>query len=132
MRCIGLGECRKHDYGTMCPSYMVTHEEMHSTRGRARLLFEMFEGKEIPASWNNEAVKDSLDLCLACKGCKGDCPVNVDMATYKAEFLSHYYLALDEDDAVDGAGGCECGDVAAGFQNARRRGEAAVDAAVRR
>jgi FAD/FMN-containing dehydrogenase/Fe-S oxidoreductase len=90
-RCVGVGKCRRMDGGTMCPSFMVTREEEHSTRGRARLLFEMFEGKVIPASWNNEAVKDSLDLCLACKGCKGDCPVNVDMATYKAEFLSHYY-----------------------------------------
>ncbi|HYO75689.1 MAG TPA: (Fe-S)-binding protein, partial [Thermoanaerobaculia bacterium] len=79
------------DGGTMCPSYQVTREEEHSTRGRARLLFEMFEGKTIPSSWKNEAVKDSLDLCLACKGCKGDCPTQVDMATYKAEFMSHYY-----------------------------------------
>jgi len=91
MRCVGVGKCRRMDGGTMCPSFMVTREEEHSTRGRARLLFEMFEGKAIPADWNNEAVKDSLDLCLACKGCKGECPVNVDMATYKAEFLSHYY-----------------------------------------
>jgi FAD/FMN-containing dehydrogenase/Fe-S oxidoreductase len=91
MRCVGVGKCRRMDGGTMCPSFMVTREEEHSTRGRARLLFEMFEGKVIPSTWNNEAVKDSLDLCLACKGCKGDCPVNVDMATYKAEFLSHYY-----------------------------------------
>jgi len=90
-RCVGVGKCRRMDGGTMCPSFMVTREEEHSTRGRARLLFEMFEGQTIPSSWNNEAVKDSLDLCLACKGCKGDCPVNVDMATYKAEFLSHYY-----------------------------------------
>ncbi len=91
MRCVGVGKCRRMDGGTMCPSFMVTREEEHSTRGRARLLFEMFEGREIPANWQNEAVKESLDLCLACKGCKGDCPVNVDMATYKAEFLSHYY-----------------------------------------
>jgi FAD/FMN-containing dehydrogenase/Fe-S oxidoreductase len=91
MRCVGVGKCRRLDGGTMCPSFMVTREEEHSTRGRARLLFEMFEGQVIPADWNNEAVKESLDLCLACKGCKGECPVNVDMATYKAEFLSHYY-----------------------------------------
>ena len=91
LRCVGVGECRRMDGGTMCPSYMATHEEEHSTRGRAHLLFEMFQGNEIPDSWRNEAVKDSLDLCLSCKGCKGDCPVNVDMATYKAEFLSHYY-----------------------------------------
>jgi Fe-S oxidoreductase len=75
----------------MCPSYQVTREEEHSTRGRARLLFEMFEGKVTPSTWRNEAVKDALDLCLACKGCKGDCPTQVDMATFKAEFMSHYY-----------------------------------------
>jgi FAD/FMN-containing dehydrogenase/Fe-S oxidoreductase len=91
LRCVGVGRCRRLDGGTMCPSYMVTREEEHSTRGRAHLLFEMFEGKTIPNSWRNEAVKESLDLCLACKGCKGDCPTGTDMATYKAEFMSHYY-----------------------------------------
>jgi len=91
MRCVGVGRCRRLDGGTMCPSYQVTREEEHSTRGRARLLFEMFNGKDVPASWRNESVKDALDLCLACKGCKGDCPTGVDLATYKAEFLSHYY-----------------------------------------
>ena len=75
----------------MCPSYMVTREEKHSTRGRAHLLFEMLNGEVLTDGWKSEAVKEALDLCLACKGCKGDCPVNVDMATYKAEFLSHYY-----------------------------------------
>ena len=91
-RCVGVGLCRRHDAKkTMCPSYRVTHEEMHSTRGRARLLFEMLEGDPLRDGWRSEAVKEALDLCLACKGCKGDCPVNVDMATYKAEFLSHYY-----------------------------------------
>ena len=91
LRCVGVGRCRRLDGGTMCPSYQVTREEEHSTRGRAHLLFEMFQGQTVPASWRNEAVKESLDLCLACKGCKGDCPTGVDMATYKAEFLSHYY-----------------------------------------
>jgi Fe-S oxidoreductase len=91
LRCVGVGRCRRLDGGTMCPSYQATREEEHSTRGRARLLFEMFQGKAIPDSWRNEAVKESLDLCLACKGCKGDCPTHVDVATYKAEFLSHYY-----------------------------------------
>ncbi|HUR79624.1 MAG TPA: FAD-linked oxidase C-terminal domain-containing protein, partial [Thermoanaerobaculia bacterium] len=91
LRCVGVGRCRRLDGGTMCPSYQVTREEEHSTRGRARLLFEMFEGKVTPSSWRNEAVKEALDLCLACKGCKGDCPTQVDMATYKAEFMSHYY-----------------------------------------
>ena len=75
----------------MCPSYMVTREEKHTTRGRAHLLFEMLQGNPLTEGWRSESVKEALDLCLACKGCKGDCPVNVDMATYKAEFLSHYY-----------------------------------------
>ncbi|CCG03921.1 FAD-binding and (Fe-S)-binding domain-containing protein [Blastococcus saxobsidens] len=96
LRCVGVGKCRRQESeGTvMCPSYMVTREEEHSTRGRARLLFEMMQGHDdspIGDGWRSEAVRDSLDLCLACKGCKSDCPVNVDMATYKAEFLSHHY-----------------------------------------
>jgi FAD/FMN-containing dehydrogenase/Fe-S oxidoreductase len=91
LRCIGLGECRKHDYGTMCPSYMVTLEEEHSTRGRARMLFEMLQGEVVTDGWNAEAVKRSLDLCLSCKACKSECPTNVDLATYRSEFLSHYH-----------------------------------------
>jgi FAD/FMN-containing dehydrogenase/Fe-S oxidoreductase len=91
LRCVGVGKCRREHGGTMCPSYMVTHDEEHSTRGRAHLLFEMLQGQVITGGWRNEHVKEALDLCLACKGCKGDCPVNVDMATYKAEFLSHYF-----------------------------------------
>lgn len=91
MRCVGVGECRKTHSGTMCPSYMATLDEKHVTRGRAHLLFEMMRGKELEGGWKNEKVKESLDLCLACKGCLGECPVNVDMATYKAEFLAHYY-----------------------------------------
>ncbi|HSV14664.1 MAG TPA: FAD-linked oxidase C-terminal domain-containing protein, partial [Tepidisphaeraceae bacterium] len=91
LRCVGVGECRRHGEQTMCPSYMVTREEMHSTRGRARVLFEMMNGEIIDDGWRSEEVKEALDLCLSCKGCKGDCPVNVDMATYKAEFLSHYW-----------------------------------------
>lgn len=75
----------------MCPSFRATREEMHSTRGRAHLLFEMMRGDVIADGWRDEHVKESLDLCLACKGCKSDCPVSVDMATYKAEFLAHYY-----------------------------------------
>ena len=75
----------------MCPSYMVTREEEHSTRGRARLLFEMLEGNPLADGWRDESVKEALDLCLACKGCRHECPVNVDMATYKSEFLAHYY-----------------------------------------
>src|SRR5436190_1958377 len=91
LRCVGVGECRRMEKGTMCPSYRATHEEEHSTRGRARLLWEMLQGEVIKDGWQSEEVKDALDLCLACKGCKGECPVSVDMATYKAEFLSHYY-----------------------------------------
>jgi FAD/FMN-containing dehydrogenase/Fe-S oxidoreductase len=89
LRCVGVGKCRAFG-DTMCPSYMVTREEEHSTRGRARLLFEMMRGREIEL-WKSDEVFDALELCLACKGCKTECPVNVDMATYKAEFLSHYY-----------------------------------------
>ncbi len=91
LRCVGVGKCRRKEGGTMCPSYMVTHEEIHSTRGRARLLFEMLQGDVVQDGWKSDAVFEALDLCLACKGCKGDCPVHVDMATYKAEFLHHYY-----------------------------------------
>jgi FAD/FMN-containing dehydrogenase/Fe-S oxidoreductase len=90
-RCIGVGACRKLDSGSMCPSYMVTLEEEHSTRGRAHMLFEVLQGEVIDGSWKNEQVKQALDLCLACKACKSECPANVDLATYKAEFLSHYY-----------------------------------------
>jgi FAD/FMN-containing dehydrogenase/Fe-S oxidoreductase len=91
-RCFGVGKCRHLEGGVMCPSFMVTREERHSTRGRARLLQEMAEASgEVKGRWRSEEVKEALDLCLACKGCKGDCPVKVDMATYKAEFLHHYY-----------------------------------------
>ncbi len=96
LRCVGVGKCRRTagnspQDDTMCPSFMVTHEERHTTRGRARHLWEMLNGNVIKNGWRDENVKEALDLCLACKGCKGDCPVGVDMATYKAEFLSHYW-----------------------------------------
>jgi len=91
LRCVGVGKCRRGETGTMCPSYMVTREERHSTRGRAHLLFEMLQGEVIRDGWRSEEVKESLSLCLACKGCQSDCPMHVDMATYKAEFLAHYY-----------------------------------------
>ncbi|CAN5805318.1 FAD-binding and (Fe-S)-binding domain-containing protein [soil metagenome] len=91
LRCVGVGLCRRTEGGTMCPSYKVTLDEQHSTRGRARLLFEMMEGEVVTDGWRDEGVKEALDLCLSCKGCKSDCPVGVDMATYKAEFLSHHY-----------------------------------------
>jgi FAD/FMN-containing dehydrogenase/Fe-S oxidoreductase len=91
LRCLGLGACRKQDAGTMCPSYMATLEEKHSTRGRAHMLFEMLQGEVTRDGWNDENVKKSLEMCLSCKACKTECPANVDIATYKAEFLSHYY-----------------------------------------
>jgi FAD/FMN-containing dehydrogenase/Fe-S oxidoreductase len=101
LRCVGVGKCRREDGGLMCPSYRATREEEHSTRGRAHLLFEMTQGQNqqgqnkndglIRDGWRSEEVKESLDLCLACKGCKSECPVGVDVATYKSEFLSHYY-----------------------------------------
>ncbi|HUB03192.1 MAG TPA: FAD-binding and (Fe-S)-binding domain-containing protein, partial [Terriglobales bacterium] len=91
LRCVGVGKCRRDEGGVMCPSYRVTREEEHSTRGRAHLLWEMTKGEVIRDGWKNEAVKESLDLCLACKGCKSDCPTGVDVAMYKSEFLSHYY-----------------------------------------
>ncbi|GAB3465626.1 FAD-binding and (Fe-S)-binding domain-containing protein [Streptomonospora sediminis] len=91
-RCVGVGKCRRHEGpGVMCPSYMVTRNEKDSTRGRARMLFEMVNGEVITDGWASEEVRDSLDLCLSCKGCRSDCPVNVDMAAYKAEFLHHHY-----------------------------------------
>ena len=96
LRCVGVGKCRREEGGVMCPSWRATHDEEHSTRGRAHLLWEMTQNPDradavIREGWRSEEVKHSLDLCLSCKGCKSDCPVNVDVATYKAEFLSHYY-----------------------------------------
>jgi FAD/FMN-containing dehydrogenase/Fe-S oxidoreductase len=92
LRCVGVGKCRVPDaQQTMCPSFQVTREEKHSTRGRARLLFEMLRGEVITDGWQSRDVADALDLCLACKGCTSDCPVDVDMPTYKSEFLYHHY-----------------------------------------
>lgn len=94
MRCVGIGNCRGHTGGVMCPSYRATREEEHSTRGRARLLFEMLDGhadSAVKDGWRSTEVRDALDLCLACKGCKSDCPTGVDMATLKAEFLAQHY-----------------------------------------
>jgi FAD/FMN-containing dehydrogenase/Fe-S oxidoreductase len=91
LRCVGVGKCRRYAGGVMCPSFRVTREEEHSTRGRAHLLWEMTQGSVIDNRWRDPSVKQSLELCLACKGCKSDCPVGVDVASYKAEFLSHYY-----------------------------------------
>jgi Fe-S oxidoreductase len=92
-RCVGVAKCRTTDAGpgVMCPSFRVTGEEEHSTRGRARLLHEMLAGEVLTDGWRSAEVRDALDLCLSCKGCRSDCPVGVDMATYKAEFLHHHY-----------------------------------------
>ncbi|HBL29904.1 MAG TPA: FAD-binding oxidoreductase, partial [Acidobacteria bacterium] len=93
-RCVGVGRCRRDDgggAGVMCPSWRATREEKHSTRGRSRLLFEMLAGEVVTAGWHSEEVREALDLCLACKGCKHDCPAGVDMAALKAEFLAHFY-----------------------------------------
>jgi len=92
-RCVGVGSCRRHgpEKSVMCPSYQATREERYSTRGRARLLFEMLHGGPIDDLWRSDAVEEALDFCLGCKGCKSDCPVNTDMATYKAEFRAHHY-----------------------------------------
>jgi FAD/FMN-containing dehydrogenase/Fe-S oxidoreductase len=91
LRCVGVGKCREYQGGVMCPSFRATREEKHSTRGRAHLLWEMTKGELIVGGWRDPDVRSSLDLCLSCKGCKSDCPVGVDIATYKAEFLSHHY-----------------------------------------
>ncbi|MEU0508066.1 MULTISPECIES: FAD-binding and (Fe-S)-binding domain-containing protein [unclassified Amycolatopsis] len=90
-RCVGVGACVDKSSGVMCPSYMVTGREEHSTRGRSRLLFEMMRGETVTDGWRSGEVLEALDLCLACKGCLSDCPVNVDMASYKAEFLHQHY-----------------------------------------
>ncbi|MBQ0847363.1 FAD-binding oxidoreductase [Streptomyces sp. BH-SS-21] len=93
-RCVGVAKCRTETVAgssVMCPSFRATGEEEHSTRGRARLLHEMLAGEVITDGWRSTEVRDALDLCLSCKGCRSDCPVGVDMATYKAEFLHHHY-----------------------------------------
>ncbi|KFG05501.1 MULTISPECIES: FAD-binding and (Fe-S)-binding domain-containing protein [Streptomyces] len=90
-RCVGVGRCRSDAGGVMCPSYRATGEENASTRGRARLLQEMVRGGTVQDGWRSTEVRDALDLCLSCKACSSDCPVGVDMATYKAEFLHQHY-----------------------------------------
>ncbi len=91
--CSGVGACRKTGEGTMCPSYMVTREEEHSTRGRANLLRAVLSGVLPPAELTGVRLHAALDLCVECKGCKAECPANVDMARLKAEFLAGYYRA---------------------------------------
>ncbi|MFD4502230.1 FAD-binding and (Fe-S)-binding domain-containing protein [Streptomyces sp. NPDC058457] len=93
-RCVGVAKCRTtgpSGASVMCPSFRATGEEEHSTRGRARLLHEMLAGELVTDGWRSTEVRDALDLCLSCKGCRSDCPVGVDMATYKAEFLHQHY-----------------------------------------
>ncbi|HVA81159.1 MAG TPA: FAD-linked oxidase C-terminal domain-containing protein [Candidatus Binataceae bacterium] len=91
LKCVGIGKCRKTDAGAMCPSYMATREEKHSTRGRARIILEALTGDTLAGGFTDPALKEALDLCLACKACKGECPSSIDMAAYRAEFFSHYY-----------------------------------------
>jgi FAD/FMN-containing dehydrogenase/Fe-S oxidoreductase len=90
-RCVGVGTCRSDGAAVMCPSWRATRDERHSTRGRARVLMEMMHGEVVRDGWRSEEVREVLDLCLSCKGCRSDCPVEVDMATYKAEFLYQHY-----------------------------------------
>ena len=89
--CSGVGACRKNSGGTMCPSYMVTKDESHSTRGRANALRMVMTGELGEGGWANETLHDALDLCLQCKACKSECPSNVDMAKLKAEVLHQKY-----------------------------------------
>jgi hypothetical protein len=89
--CSGLGACRKTLDGTMCPSYMATRDEAHSTRGRANVLRLAMTGRLGEAGLGDEGVYDVLDLCLECRACKAECPVGVDVARFKSEFLADYW-----------------------------------------
>jgi FAD/FMN-containing dehydrogenase/Fe-S oxidoreductase len=89
--CNGVGVCRKSLEGTMCPSYMATRDEEHSTRGRANALRAVLSGRLPPAEFTGRRLYEVMDLCLECKGCKAECPANVDMAKLKYEFLYHYH-----------------------------------------
>jgi FAD/FMN-containing dehydrogenase/Fe-S oxidoreductase len=91
LKCVGIGKCRKTDAGVMCPSFMATREEMHSTRGRAHLLYEALTSDLLPEGFSDGTLREALDLCLSCKACKNECPASIDMAAYKAEFLTSYY-----------------------------------------
>jgi len=91
LRCVGVGKCRRPDDAFMCPSFLATHDEKDSTRGRAHALFEMFRGDFINDAWRSDAVMEALELCLSCRACKRECPVSVDMATYKMEFMHHHF-----------------------------------------
>jgi len=89
--CSGVGACRKRLDGTMCPSYMATLEEGHSTRGRANVLRLAMAGRLGESGLGDESVREVLDLCLECRACKAECPVGVDMARFKSEFLADYW-----------------------------------------
>jgi FAD/FMN-containing dehydrogenase/Fe-S oxidoreductase len=91
--CNGVGVCRKTLEGTMCPSYMATRDEEHSTRGRANALRAVLAGRMAPAEFTGRRLHEVMDLCLECKGCRAECPANVDMAKLKYEFLHHYHRA---------------------------------------
>jgi FAD/FMN-containing dehydrogenase/Fe-S oxidoreductase len=90
-RCVGVGKCRSDVGAVMCPSWLVTGEEKHSTRGRARILQEIVNGEFVGDGFRSKDALEALDLCLSCKGCSSDCPTGVDMATYKAEFLHQHF-----------------------------------------
>ena len=91
-RCVGVGRCRTISGGVMCPSFRATRDEKDSTRGRSRVLQEIVRSAQtIDEGWRSQEAHEALDLCLSCKACSVDCPVQVDMATYKSEFLSHFY-----------------------------------------
>ena len=90
-RCMRIGACRKAGEATMCPSYMATFDEEHSTRGRANALVQALSSADPAAALGDERLHDALDLCLECKACKAECPLSVDMAALKSEFLSHYH-----------------------------------------
>ena len=94
-QCNGSGDCRKSSVigGTMCPSYMATKSEKDTTRARANILREFLTRSDKVNKFNHEEIKDVMDLCLSCKGCKSECPSNVDVAKMKAEFLQQYYDA---------------------------------------
>ncbi|MDP9007393.1 MAG: 4Fe-4S dicluster domain-containing protein, partial [Pseudomonadota bacterium] len=88
--CNNNGHCRKFDAGTMCPSYRVTRDEQHLTRGRANTLRLALSGQLGPDAFTGDAMRETLDLCVSCKGCRRDCPTGIDMAKMKIEFLAHY------------------------------------------
>ena len=91
LKCVGIGKCRKTDAGVMCPSYMATRAEAHSTRGRAHLIYEALTTDLLADGFADPALHEALELCLSCKACKSECPASVDMAAYKAEFLTNFY-----------------------------------------